>query len=79
MCFDGDDFVLFVGVGAFACAEHLSDGGAVEVAIAEADFGTGGGEGDGEVCGDGGFSDAAFAGGDGDDAFDAGDGGFAGA
>ena len=50
----------------------------VEIAIAEADFEALFGEGEGEVGGDGGLSDAAFAGGDGDDFFDAGDGLFAG-
>lgn len=42
-------------------AEHVGNGGAVEVAVAEADLEALAGEGDGEVGGDGGLADAAFA------------------
>lgn len=52
--------------------KHVSDGGAVEVAIAEANFEALAGERYSEVRGYGGLADAPFAGGDSDDVFDAG-------
>src|SRR5207237_1843457 len=60
-----DDF----GAAAFD-AEHGGHGWAVDVAVHEADFGAAAVETDGEVDGDGGFSDAALAGADGDDVLD---------
>lgn len=48
--FDGDDVFLVVGLEVVVGdAEHVGDGGAVEVAVAEADFESLLGEGDGEV------------------------------
>ncbi len=62
----GDDGGLAGG------AEHGGDVGAVDVGVDEADAVAELGERDGEIDGDGGFADAAFAGADGDDVLDAG-------
>lgn len=77
--FDGDDALLLVGFEFLVGdPKHEGEGGAVEVAVEDADFEALLGEGDGEVAGDRGLSDPAFSGGHGDDPFDAGEGGVGG-
>lgn len=73
---DRNDLVVFGGERAFVFAKHQGDGWAAEVTIAESDFGSGFGKGNGEVGRDGGFANTTFAGCDRDDVFDAGDGVF---
>lgn len=72
---DGDDLLLFVLEGALVAAEHVGDAGPVEIAVAEADLGSGLAQSDGEVGSDGALADAAFARSHGDDALHAGDAG----
>lgn len=51
-------------------AEHGGHGGPVDIAIHESDGGAMSGKSDGDIDGDGGFSDAALSGADSDDIFD---------
>ena len=64
------------GVGGVVDVHHAGDIGAVDVGVEKADLVAEAGDGDGEVDGDGGFADAAFAGTDGDEVLDAFDGQF---
>jgi hypothetical protein len=74
--FDGNDAILTVGIGRLVRnSEHQGNGGTVKITVEKADFEALLQECDGEVAGDSGLSDAAFAGADGNDAFDARDGG----
>lgn len=80
MRFDGDDAVLIIGVWLVVRdAHHERDGGAVEIAVEQADLEALFREGDGEVRGDGGLTNAAFSRTHGNDAFNSRDGGGAGA
>ena len=79
---DGDDFDavrevgldLIVGedAGLLRGAHHEGNVGPVDVRVDESGAIAELGEGDGEIDGEGGFADAAFAGADGDDGFDSG-------
>ena len=66
---------LLADAGLLGRAHHERDVGAVDVGVDEADALAELRERDGEVDGEGGFADAAFAGTDGDDGFDSGKGG----
>ena len=68
----GLDLVVRADHGLLRRAHHRGDIGAVDVCVDQADALAQLGEGDGEVDGDGGFADAAFAGTNSDDLGDAG-------
>jgi len=69
----GLDLIVGQDGGLAGGAEHEGDIGSVDVGVNEAGAMAEFGEGDGEVDGEGGFADAAFAGSDGNDGFDAGE------
>ena len=71
---DGSIMVVVEDGGLARGAEHDGHVGAVDVGIDEADVVAELCERDGEIDGEGGFADAAFAGADGDDVLDAGEG-----
>ncbi len=62
--------ILLLGLGTLGNAEHALLAGSVDIGIEQADAGTEGLQGEGEVDRGGRFADPALAGGDGDDVLD---------